>query len=177
MTSIVRHVYVDGQRIEVPASDPGISASPRLIHTGGHPAIASSEGTDKTPVVTETYLAEIYVPGNVTMAGVAVFNGSAVAGNMTVGILTASGTLLGLSASTAQANTDTYQLVPLALTLTPGTYYVAVQFDSTSARLNTHTFGTFGAGKLTDQTYGTMPSGLTMPTTFTAGLGPIASLY
>jgi hypothetical protein len=110
------------------------------------------------------------------MTGVALFNGSAVSGNVTVGLYTAAGVPLGTSATTAQANTDTLQLVPLALTLTSGTYYVAVQFDSTSARFNSHTFGSFGAGKLTGQTYGTMPTA-TMPTTFTTALGPIASLY
>lgn len=176
MTSIFRHVYVDGQRIEVPTGNPGIWASPRLIHTGGKPATVNSEGTDKTPVVTETYLAEIYVPGNVTTTGVALFNGSAVAGNVTVGIYDAAGNFLGKSASTPQANADTYQLIPLALNLTPGTYYVAVQCDNTGARVNTHTFGTFGADKLTGQIYGAMPSAV-MPTTFTTGLGPIASLY
>lgn len=175
--SIVRHVYVDGQRVEVAAGNPSVAASPRTVHTGGVPAQVSTAGTDATPAVTETYLAEIYVPTGMTITGVALFNGSAVGGNVTIGILDAAGNLLGKSASTAQANTDTYQLVPLALTLTAGTYYVAAQFDSTSARFNTHVFGIFGAGKLTGQTYGTMPSGSTMPTTFTTGLGPIASLY
>lgn len=177
MTSIVRHVYVDGQRVEVPTANPADPVSPRLIATGNSPARASTDGNDTTPVVTETYLAEIHVPGTVTIAGVALFNGSAVDGNVTVGILDAAGNLLGKSASTEQAGTDAYQRIPLALTLTPGTYYVAAQFDDTDARFNSHVFGNFGAGKLTGQTYGAMPSGLAMPTTFTTALGPIASLY
>lgn len=177
MTSIVRHVYVDGQRIEVPARNPAVSAGARLVHTGGVPAKLTSEGTDKTPSVTETYLAELYVPELMTITGVSLFNGSAASGNVTVGIYDSAGSFLGKSETTAQAGTDAYQRVPLALTLTPGTYYVAAQFDDTSARFNTHVFGDFGAGKLTGQTYGTMPSGVTVPTTFTTGLGPIASLY
>lgn len=176
MTSVVRHVYVDGQRIEVPTTNPAVSSSPRMIHTGGKPAMLSSEGNDTTPSVTEMYMAEIYVPANVTITGVALFNGSAVAGNVTVGLYDGSGNFLGKSASTAQAGTDAYQLVPLALTLTPGTYYVAVQFDDTSARFNSHIFGSFGAGKITGQTYGTMTT-VTVPSTFTTALGPIASLY
>lgn len=176
MTSIVRHVYVDGQRIEVATGNPSAAASPRLVHTGGKPAMLNSEGNDTTPSVTEMYLAEIYVPGNVTTTGVALFNGSAVAGNVTAALYDGAGKFLGASASTAQAGTDVYQLIPLALTLTPGTYYVAAQFDSTSARFNSHIFGTFGAGKLTGQTYGTLPT-VTVPSTFTTALGPIASLY
>jgi hypothetical protein len=177
MTSIVQRVYVDQQRIDVPAANPAVSVSPRLIATGDAPALTTADGTNATPSVTETYLAELYVPVGVTTTGVALFNGSAVAGNVTVGLYNALGNLVGKSASTGQASTDAYQLVPLALTLTPGTYFVAAQFNNTSARFNTHVFGTFGAGKLTSQTYGTMPSGITLPTTFTTGLGPIASLY
>lgn len=177
MTSIVRRVHFDGQIVEIAARNPNVAASPRLIHTGGAPAKLTSEGTDTTPVVTETYLAEIYVPETVTITGVAIFNGSAVDGNVTIGIYDINGTLVGKSASTAQAGTDAYQRVPLALTLVPGSYWVAVQMDDTDGRLNTHVFGNFGAGKLTGQTYGTMPSGIAVPTTFTTGLGPIASLY
>ncbi len=177
MTSIVRHVYVDGQRIEVAAGNPSVAASPRIICTGGNAPALNSEGNDTTPSITELYLAEIYVPANVTLTGVALFNGSAVAGNVTLAIYDAAGNFLAKSASTAQAGIDAYQLVPLALSLTAGTYYVAAQFDNTGARFNSHVFGNFGAGKLTGQTYGTLPSGLTMPTTFTTALGPIASFY
>lgn len=176
MTTITRNVYVDGQRIAVATGDPSVTYSPRLCHTGGKPAMLSTEGNNSTPVVTETYLAEVYVPALVTITGVSLMNGAAVAGNVTVGLYSAAGVFLGKSDSTAQAGTDVYQRIPLALTLTSGTYYVAAQFDSTSARFNTHIFGDFGAGKLTSQTYGTMPSA-TMPTTFTTALGPIASLY
>ena len=178
-TSVVRHVYSNrSSRVAVPARDPAIAASPRLCHTGGKPAMLDSEGNDTTPVVTETYLAEVYVPDNVTVTGIAVLNGSAVDGNLCVGLYDASGLKLAQSAETAQADIDTYQRVPFAaaIAVVPGTYYVAVQCDDTDARINTHIFGNFGAGKLTSQTFGTMPAA-TMPTTFTTALGPIASLY
>ncbi len=178
MTTVVRHVYVDGQRIDVPAINPSVSASPRLIHTGGKPAMLNSEGNDTTPVVTETYLAEVYIPANMTVTGIALLNGSAVDGNVTVGLYDAAGILVAQSDTTAQAGTDAYQRIPFAAALAalPGTYYVAAQFDDTDARFNSHIFGDFGAGKLTSQTYGAMPHG-TMPTDFTTALGPIASLY
>lgn len=176
MTTITRNVYVDGQKVAVNAPNPATAVSPRTIHTGGMPARVSTDGTDATPVVTETYLAEIHVPTTVTTTGVAVMNGTVASGNITVGIYTPGGACLGQSASTAQAGTDVYQLVPLALTLLSGTYYVALQVDNVTGRFNTHVFGSFGAGKLTSQTYGVMANA-TMPTTFTTALGPIASLY
>ncbi len=178
MTTITRDVFVDGTKVQIVERDPNLAASPRLIHTGGEPAIAAASGNDTTPSVTETYLAELHVPETLTVTGIALFNGSAVAGNVTLGLYRADGRFLGKSATTEQAGTDAYQRVALAtaLTLPPGTYYVAAQFDSTSARFNSHVVGNFGAGKLTSQTYGAMP-GATMPTTFTTALGPIASLY
>lgn len=178
MTTITRGVLVDGTLVQVVERDPSLAASPRCIHTGGEPAIASTSGNDTTPVVTETYLAELYVPETMTVTGIALFNGSVAAGNVTLGLYAANGRFLGKSASTAQSGTDAYQRIDLAtaLVLPPGTYYVAAQFDDISARFNSHVVGNFGAGKLTSQTYGAMP-GATMPTTFTTALGPIASLY
>jgi hypothetical protein len=50
------------------------------------------------------------------------------------------------------------------------------QFNNTSQRYRSHVVGNFGAAKLTGTTYGTYPT-VTIPTTFTTALGPIASLY
>lgn len=179
MTNIVRHVYLDGQRVEVATASPALAPSARLIHTGGAAAKVSTEGTNATPSVTEMYLAEVYVPANATITGISIFNGDAVTGNRTLALYDAAGNFLRATATTAGSGADAYQRTDLSapIALTAGTYYVAAQFNSTSARFNAHAFGDFGAGKLTGQTYGTLPSGLTMPATFTADLGPIASLY
>jgi hypothetical protein len=177
VSSIVRHVYVDGQKFDVFTGNPAVAASPRLSHTGGTPARTSSAGTDTTPDITETYLSELFVPAAVDITGLMLMNGSAVDGHVTVGLYDIRGTLIAKSGSISQSGVDAYQRIPLTASLVPGTYYVAAQFDSTDARFNTKTFGSFGAGKITGQTYGVLPSGLTMPTTFTADLGPIASLY
>lgn len=176
MTTSVRRIWVDGQQIDVPVRLPKFIASPRMVHTGDIPAQVSTDGTDATPAVTSIYLAEFYVPDNVTTTGVALFNGSVAAGNITVGIFNSLGHLHAASTSIAMAGTDAYQLLPLAATLTPGTYYVGVQFDNVAARFNTHIIGAFGAGEVTGQTYGSM-SVVVPPTTFTTGKGPIASLY
>lgn len=179
MTTATRHIYINGQRIDVNVRIPSLVASPRCCHAGGMPARVSTDGTDATPAVTSTYLAEVYVDDNVIVTGVALFNGSAVAGNVTVAIYNTLGHAnSNFSPTTAQAGTDAYQLIPLTapISLVPGTYYIGVQFDSTSARFNTHVIGSFGAGEVTGQTYGTFPV-VSLPTTFTTGKGPIASLY
>lgn len=156
------------------------TVQPYLVHTGGVPAITSASGTNTTPSVTETYLCMVTVPAATTITGISIFNGDANAGNATVYLTNFAGTLLGSSASTALTGTDAYQRIPLSTAYAPtGSFsgFVLVQFNNTSARFNTHVFGDFPAGKLTSSTYGTFPTGFTVPTTFTASLGPMASLY
>jgi hypothetical protein len=167
----------------------GRRPSARLCHTGGEPAIATTSGTDATPVVTEIYLAEVEIPATILVTGIAIFNGSAVTDDVKVGLFDQAGTLLATNATggagTTQAGTDAYQRVPFTATKVvagPGTYYIGIIFDGTTSRFNTHTVGNFGAGKLTGHVYATAMettaiSGLAMPTTFTTALGPIASLY
>jgi len=157
----------------------GFSASPRMVMTGNIPAYVSTYGTDTTPATTETYIAEVFVPANMTVTGVSLFNGSAAAGNVCVALANSSGTVVASSASTAQSGTDAYQRVDLSATYAakgPATYYVLAQFNNTSARLNTHTLGDFGASKKTSETFGTFTT-ITPPTTFTTAVGPVASLY
>jgi hypothetical protein len=164
----------------IPAAG-GFSSSPRCLHTGGVPATQTTDGTDTTPSVTETYIAEVFVPANVTVTGIAILNGTAVAGNVVVGLCNSTGAVVANSAlaGTAQAGTDTYQRIPLTGTYAavgPATYFVIVQFDNTNARFNTHILGSFGASKKTAETFGTLTT-VTPPTTFTTAQGPIASLY
>lgn len=155
-----------------------------LAHTGGLPARVNTDGTDATPSVTETYLALLWVPVNCTITGVSIFNGSATgSGNLTAYLALASATLAAIaaSASTAIAGTDVYQRVPFTggpiAVKGPAAYFVLVQYNNTGSRFNTHIFGDFPAGKLTSTVFGTYPASFTAPTTFTTGLGPIASLY
>lgn len=159
----------------------GGSVSARCWHTGGNPASAAADGTDATPSVTETYYAEVFVPCNATITGVATFNGSATgSGNITAYLMTLAGTQVGHTASTAVSGTDTYQTIAFTTpyaAIGPQTYYVATQYNNTSTRFNTHVVGRFGTGKDTGTTYGTFPTTPTVPGTFTTGLGPIASLY
>lgn len=151
-----------------------------LIHSGGLPARVSTDGTDATPVITEVYYAQLQLPANMTVTGVAVMNGSVASGNLKVGLFNSAGVLVATSASTAMSGTDAYQRVPFTATysaLGPATYYVGLLIDNTTARYNTHTFGDFVAAKQTGQVYATGFTTITLATTFTTALGPIASLY
>lgn len=159
----------------------GFSMSPRGFHTGQHAAYVSTDGNNSTPSITETYVSEIFVPTNCTITGIAVFNGSDVTGNMTVGLATSAGAPIAAakSASTAGSGTDAYQLVPFATpyaALGPAKYHIQVQYSSATARYNTHTLGTHGVLVQTAQTYGTLAS-FTPPTTFVTNVGNICGLY
>lgn len=151
---------------------------PTNCHTGNIPASVSTFGNDTTPATTETYICQVDVPHATTATGIAVFNGSVASGNIKVALADDTGAVLASSASTAMSGTDAYQRVPFSATidLVGGTYFVLQQVDNTTARINTHTLGNFGASKKTGETYGTFTT-VTPPTTFTTAVGPVASLY
>ena len=156
------------------------SFSPRLVQTGGVGGNgATAAFTNQTPVITEVYIAEVFVPGAMSVTGVAVFNGTAVSGNMKVGLADASGAIVATSASTAASGTSAYQRVPFTApaSLTGGIYYVLTFYDNTTQRANAHTVGSFGAAVQTGQVYATGFTTITPPTTFTTAVGPVASLY
>lgn len=155
--------------------------SARLIATGDRMPASATDGTDVTPVVTEAYLAEMHNSNPRTPTGVSILNGSAVAGNVQATLYDSAGAKISSTASTVQAGIAVYQRIPFATPVTPrlsnGTYYLLLQFNNTGARFRAHAFGDFGAGKLTGLVFGTPPVAPVLPTTFTASLGPIASLY
>lgn len=172
-------------------SDPATLVPARLFHTGGCPAVDSGAGNNSTPVITEIYLAEVLVTLPCRVQGIAVFNGSDVTDSVKCGLYNSRGVLLAATADTQCANADTYQRHAFAtdgsnatfteLQLRPGTYYIGCIYDGTTSRFNTHAVGSFGAGKLTGHVYATAFNTtaltVTVPTTFTTALGPIASLY
>jgi hypothetical protein len=152
--------------------------SPRCVHTGDTPVKASTDGTDSTPVVTETYIAEVFVPQAMKVTGFAAFQGSVAAGNCNAILYNASGRVVASSGSTPVVGTDAFQRIPFAspVKLQPGTYYVGMQYDNVANRFNTHPIGNFGASKKTGEVFDTETT-ITPPTTFTAGQGPMGGLY
>lgn len=165
--------------------------SPRLFATGGMGPAVSTDFTDATPVITEIYLAEIYIAAPCSPTGIANFNGSNVTDSVKLALYDDRGVLLAATADTQCSGADAYQRIPFAtnasnatftsIRLLPGTYYVGAIYDGTTSRYNAHTIGNFAAGKLTGHVYATAfnTTGLTIvpPTTFTTALGPVASLY
>ena len=161
----------------------GFSAAPRGLHSQGTPATASTSGNDSTPSTTETYITSMYVPCNMTITGVKLFNGSDVTGNVTVGLadaVTGEPIAAALSASTAGSGTDAYQAIPFATpyaAVGPANYLVCVQYSSATARYNTHTVGTDPCIVQTSTVYGTMPTVSPLPTAFVTNVGNIMSFY
>lgn len=157
----------------------GFSASCRLVATGGNPAMLAADGNNSTPVITEQYVSEVFVPANCTATGVSVFNGSDVTGNVLVGLGDTNGAVLATSAATAGSGTDAYQRVAFTAPLEvvgPATYYILTQYSSATARYNTHAVGNFGCVADTGNTFGTLTA-FTPPTTFVTNVCNIASLY
>lgn len=166
------------------AAGGGFSASPRLVHSGGVPAILTTSGTNSATNTGGTvYFTECFVPCNMSVTGIAIFNGTAVAGNGKVILYNSSGVKIAISASTAMSGTTAYQLIPLTggpiAVVGPATYFIGATYDTSTHDLRGHVLGTFATGTLASTTYAT-DSTLTpiVPTTtFTADIGPIASLY
>lgn len=161
----------------------GFAATATLVHTGGIPATAGTVGTDSTPVTTEVDVAEVFIPCNMTVTGIAFLKGSVVTNDeVIVSLYDSAGAVVANSAlagTTTAATVDIYQRVAFTApyaAVGPATYYVGLSFNGTTDRYNTHVFGNFRAGTITGETFGTLAT-ITPPTTFTASQGPIASLY
>lgn len=153
------------------------------VHTCGLPARDSGDGNNATPIVTEIYVAEIFVPCNMLVTGIQVLNGSVASDDWHRALIDADGDLIAASVTGAvtSSGTDAYQKVPFtggAITLVgPATYYVAQICSGTTDRYNTHVFSPARAGKITGQSYEEIPGTNSIPAGFTTALGPIASLY
>lgn len=162
----------------------GISAQsgtqgPTVWCTLGHSPGALTTGTEVTASVTVTYIAELWIPINTTVTGLALLNATAVAGNVTVALYDSTGAIVARSASTAASGTAAFQLVPFLTAYAakgPGKYYAAVQANNTGQKFRAHANGVASTTTLTGGTYGTFVS-FTPPTTFTADVGPIAATY
>lgn len=157
------------------------SAVPTVFHSGNAAPGTTTTGTDTTPVVTETYICEVFVPVNCLLTGVSVLNGSAVAGNMQISLADSAGVPIAAAqtASTAASGTAAYQKVPFVTPYAakgPAKYFILLQNNNVANRYRSHILGNFGASKKTAEVYGTFTA-VTPPVTFTTGLGPIADLY
>lgn len=164
------------------AAADGVSTSARLISTGDRSVVTLTAPHSTTVVTTDTYVAEIFIPSNVTVNGISVLMGTTAGnGNLTVGLANDAGTVVAKSATTTTSGTSTtftqVSFTSAYSAIGPATYYVLVQGSSTSDALGTHVAGNFGTTAVTTQTYGTLANIATSPTTFTANVGPVADLF
>lgn len=158
------------------------TSNPRTIHTGNQPPLVSTDGTNATPVITETYISQVFIPSNMTITGVSIFNGATVGtNNGFVYLCDNLGNILATSAvaGAVTVGADTYQDYAFTAPYVakgPSSYYVCYQMNGTTDRYNAHTFGRFGASKKTGTVFGTAIA-ITVPTTFTTAVAPMATLY
>lgn len=147
-------------------------------------AALTAAGASSVHVAGTLNISEIYIPYWNTWKGMSVLNGTVVGtDNMLVALYGSNGTLLANSAvaGTLSAGASTFQardfLVPV--TLAPGRYFGAVQCNGTTATSNKFVAAN-GVNVLTTTvagTFGTVPSTITVPTTFTTAVGCVFQLY
>lgn len=147
------------------------------------PTVAA-DGTSTTPGATTVYLTQIYVPIATTLTGAAILNAATVGTNKYVfALFNSAGTALANTAlaGVTTAGASVYQKIAFTATVTvvPGTYWIGTYVNGTTDRFySIPTIGQAGglAGTVTGQTFGTVAN-VTLPTTFTADVGPISYVY
>lgn len=149
------------------------------------PTPTLTSGTSTTPSVTTVYVADVYVPINQTMTGIAVNNaGTCGTNKYIVALFNANGTVVANSALAGVlcSGTSAWQKIPFinpTFIIGPGIYYVGVYMNGTTDRFYAiPAVGAFSgySGTITGQTFGIVAN-ITPPTTFTADSGPVAYTY
>jgi hypothetical protein len=143
-------------------------------------------GTSTSQVAGTIWFSQLFIPVNSTLTGACVRNGATVTTDKyIVALYDSTGVLLANSATagTTTAGVSIYQCVAFTATVQvagPQSYFVAIQTNGT-----TDNFLTYAAGSATTNygtqnqtgTFGTLPAMTTPTTTFTAGKGPMMSVY
>lgn len=144
-----------------------------------------TNATSVTGSATVVYLTQMWVPYNVTFTGVGILNAATVGTNKYIvalfndaGVAVANSSTAGVTTAGASA----YQQVPFTGTYSaigPRTYWIGLYINgatdtyySMPSLAQAHGL----AGSVSAQTFGTVAN-VTLPTTFTAALGPVAYVY
>lgn len=167
-----------------PTAGIAASATTKTIWGSWNPGVATN-ATSTTPSATVVYMTQIWVPHNQTMTGIAVLNAATVGTNKyVVALFDSSGTALANSntAGVLTTGASVWQKVAFTAPYTgvgPKTYWVGVYVNGTTDRFySVPALGAMGglAGSVSAQTFGTVAA-VTLPTTFTADLGPVSYIY
>ncbi len=140
-------------------------------HYGGTGAAATSTtGTDTAGVAGRVWLTEVFIPAGMTITGIAYLIGTVGGTDKTIvslydnlGKLVATSAVAGVTTGTLA----TYQSIPFIAPQTiigPGLYFIGVQTNGTTATIRTAPFGA-------------KATGTSVPTTFTANVGPLVMTY
>lgn len=142
----------------------------------------ASVGTNTTDVNGQLWITDIWIPFSKTITKIGFLQGgTATTDNFLVAIFDTTGTRLGTSnlAGVVLSGASTFQeqtlLTPVQL-YGPAQYWIAIQGNGTAAgAIQTIPTSTFVDVLTTvvSGTFGTVPASITLPTTFTAGNGPI----
>ncbi len=171
------------QSVAAPTSS--ISVLPTTpLWTGNVGVALATAGNDTACSDGDIYWAPVYLTANsLTVTGISYLIGSvggttkAIAGLYTsAGVLLASSTLAGTTVGTAANFQALAFIAPVTLTAA-GVYYVALQFNGTTAKFRTHTAPglKFIVGTVAG-TFGTMAA-ITPGTTYAINTGPLAVTY
>ncbi len=142
-------------------------------------------GTSTTPSATTVYLTQIWVEANSSITGIKVNSAATVGTNKyIVALFDSTGTPVANSAlaGVTTANANAYQTIAFTTpyaAVGPGVYWIALYVNGTTDRFFSLPAASEGGGKagtVTAQTFGTVAA-VTLPTTFTADVGPVAFTY
>lgn len=144
----------------------------------------ASLGTDTADVNGQLWITDVWVPGPKAITKIGVLQGgTATTDNILAALYDANGILLGNSATAGSllSGASTFKELSLLATVQiyGGQYFVAVQGNGTAAgairTIAASTFADVLSGTAAG-VFGTVPATITVPTTFTAGVGPVVYL-
>ncbi len=140
-----------------------------------------SQVKDKTMVAGTRYYSSIVIGAPALLTGIQAMVGTTGGSDTWVFELhSPTGVLLAASAATTAGTASTWQRLAFTATYNltiPGTYFLVVQSNGTTAKLAT--LNSDVNPTLTGSATGTQgtPASITPPTTYTANLGPMATVY
>jgi hypothetical protein len=147
----------------------------------------SGFGNDTTLVAGTFYCADVVVQRDITATGIAVLTGgtNGAASTGLIALYSAGGALIANSASAGavtNGSVNTFQQRAFTATVTlrgPAEYFACYQQNNATDTLRTVAASTFPDVLTTSFTgvFSTIPATITVPTTFTANVGPIAYVY
>jgi hypothetical protein len=157
-----------------------------LPPTGGTLQSALDTNGTAPGAATEQYCTELFLPYSKYLTGLGLLNGTTVGTDKHLVILyDQGGNLLANSAvaGALSATASVYQQYAFTTpfyAVGPAIYYGCFQSNGTTdtvRRVDTSVNQGLFAGKLTGETFGTIPNPITPPTTFTTALGPWLQVY